>query len=189
MMRGTTLLAALAVFSAGAFAQAMDRDTFKAHQARIQAEYLAAKARCKPLPGNQRDLCGLRAMGARHVARAELDLQYRPGAERVEKLSLAKAEAAYALAKEGCDELRGHQKDICRKDAKANLAAARADAKSLRAGRESGPYSPESKRERAVAQRNEHDALYEAGKERCDAMQGTTRDLCVADLRKRFGKL
>ena len=170
-------------------AQAMDRDTYKAHQARIQAEYLAAKARCKPLPGNERDMCQLRAVGARHVARAELELQYKPGAERVEKLSLAKAEASYALAKESCDELRGHQKDICRKDARANLAAARAQAKALRAGRESGPYSPEARRERSVAQRNEQDALYEAGKERCDTMAGAARDLCIADLRKRFGKM
>ena len=132
MKRITILVAALAVMATTPMARAMEAGEYKAHHGRIQAEYLASKARCKPLQGNARDLCQVRALGTRHVARAELDTQFRPGPKSEEKLSMARAESTYSLAKEQCDDLKGNAKDVCRKDAKAGLAAAKADAKAVR---------------------------------------------------------
>jgi hypothetical protein len=44
----------------------------------------------------------------------------------------AKADAAYELAKEKCDDLSGNAKDVCQKDAKAAQASAKADAKAAK---------------------------------------------------------
>ena len=66
-------------------------------------------------------------MAARHIARAELEVRFKPGPKSQEKLALARAESSYALARERCDDLKGHNRAVCRKDAKAILAAARAE--------------------------------------------------------------
>jgi hypothetical protein len=178
MKRSCIVLGVAAAFAAAsAGAQVMGKDEYRAHGERIEAEYKAAKVRCKPLTDNDRDLCEVRAHGARHIAKAELRAQYQPGPKKEEKLAMARAEAAYALAKERCDDLKGHGREVCRTDAKAGFAAARADAKTVRAAMASGERDASSS------------ALYAAGKERCDTMTGQARDLCVADLRKRYGKL
>ena len=183
------LLLAVAGVCGSAAAQALGKEEYRAHLERVEAEYDAAMARCKPLQDNQRDLCKLHARGTRDVARAELRAQHKPEPANQEKVAMARAEAAYAVAKEQCDDAKGHARDVCRKDAKAAFAAARAQAKSVRSALASGEYSKETQRRREEARIEQSSALYAAGKERCDALAGTAKDLCIADLRKRFGKL
>jgi hypothetical protein len=128
--RWAALLCCCAV--GGAWA-AMGKEAYKAHQERIQAEYEALSVRCKPLKGHQREVCKAEARASREVARAQLQLQYKPTPENEEKLRLVQADATFDVTRERCDgHKNGHAREVCRKDAKAVWAAARAEAKSSR---------------------------------------------------------
>lgn len=134
-MQATTIkhtLSALGIALTVAFAShasAMTRDEYKAAEDRIEAEYKADKQRCDGLAGNAKDICQSEAEGKEKVAKAELDAQYKPSPKATAKVAEAKADAAYDLAKQKCDEMAGNTKDVCMKDAKAAHASAKAQAK------------------------------------------------------------
>jgi hypothetical protein len=91
---------------------------------------------------------------------------------------VAKAESAYAVAKEKCDDLAGNTKDVCVKEAKAVEVKALADAKM---GQEIG----EAKKDAAQDKR---DADYKVAVEKCDALSGDAKTSCVATAKTTFGK-
>jgi osmotically-inducible protein OsmY len=127
----TVVAAAVALaFNGGALAaQAISKEAYKAGQDKIAAEYKSAKAACDSLKANAKDVCVAEAQGKRKVAKAELEADYKPGDRARYNVSIAKAEAEYALAKEKCDDKAGADKDACVKEAKAVEARAKADAK------------------------------------------------------------
>lgn len=126
----TAIAAAISLtFSAGAMAQSMSKDEYKAGEDRIAIEYTSAKAGCDSLSGNANDICMAEAKGKKQVAQADLDAGYKPTKKSQYKARVAKAEANYSIAKEKCDDLAGNLKDVCRKEAKAALISAKADAK------------------------------------------------------------
>lgn len=128
--------------SLGATAQeSMSRSDYKANKERIEANYKTAKASCDSLAGNQKDICVAEAKGEKKVSEAELDARYKPGAKAEYNVEAAKAEAAYDVAKERCDDQAGNAKDVCVKKAKAEETAAKADAK---AGMNKGHPAPGS---------------------------------------------
>ncbi|MFN0316614.1 MAG: hypothetical protein ACKVQA_16445, partial [Burkholderiales bacterium] len=122
-------LAVSLAFSTGAIAQNMSKSDYKAGKDKIAADYKMAKAHCDSLSGNTKDICVAEAKGKEHVAKAELDDSYKPTAKTHYKVRAAKAEAAFEVAKEHCDEMAGNAKDVCMKEAKAAHVAAEADAK------------------------------------------------------------
>ena len=133
MRAARPLLALLAACCAvPAALAALSKDAYQAHRERIQAEYQAQAARCKPLERQAQGICLAAAKGQRQVARAQLEWQYKPSPANEEKFRLAQAEAGYAVARERCGAHKGHVREICRKDAKAAFAAARAEALSSR---------------------------------------------------------
>ena len=69
------------------------------------------------------------AKGKEKVAKVELKTRYKPSRKSDYEISVAKAEADYAVAKEKCDDRAGKIKNACVKDAKAALAQAKSDAK------------------------------------------------------------
>lgn len=115
--------------SAGAAVSKID----KAQKDRIEADYKAAKDHCKDLKGNAKDICKVEAKGNYKVAKAELEAQAEPSPSHDARVKTEKAEAAYQLAKEKCDDLNGNAKDVCRKDAKAAFVKANGDAKVAKA--------------------------------------------------------
>jgi hypothetical protein len=183
-------LAAAALCCAGAAcAVPMSKDAYKAQELRIEAEYDAAQARCKPLAGNGRAVCKEQARGERDIAQAALALQYKPTAENDEKLRIAKAEAAYAVARQRCKTLDGDGREICSKDAKAVLATARADAKLQRDVVAQQMRSDNLVRERSEREEKIAQAQFDAARERCDRLPEDGRDNCLRDAKRRFGKL
>lgn len=187
-VRALVWVAALTALAAGAHA-AGPRDVVKAQARSIEAHYDAAQARCKPLKDNAKDVCLVQAQGERDIALAELDMQYEPTAKNDEKLRVARAEAAHALAHERCDTLAGNAKDVCRKDAKAVFAQAKAEAKLQTAAVEDGLRSTQLVHERTEAEDRRREAMFAAARERCEALAGAQRDDCVINARKRYGKL
>jgi hypothetical protein len=123
-------LAVALAFATGAQAQSTStRQVKNADQDRIEAEYKAARERCDPMQGNAKDICQKEAKGKEKVAKAELEAKTNPTAANQRKVQEAKADAAYDVAKERCDDKKGNDKDVCQKDAKAAHERAMADIK------------------------------------------------------------
>lgn len=175
--RFTFVAAALAC--AGALsAQTMNANEYGAARDRVEADYKAARAACDKMTGNAKDVCMAEAKGHEKVAKAELQQRRsgKPGDAR--KLAEARADAAYDVAKERCDDLKGNEKDVCVKDAKAAHTRAKADAKAAEKSADARKDAAEDKR----------DANYAAAAERCDSLQGAAKDTCQKNARARYGK-
>jgi hypothetical protein len=129
IMKIALLPLACGMAAAGWAQTGMSRQDYGAAKERIEAEYEAAKAGCDRLSGNAKDICMADAKGKQRVAEAELAHQRSGTAADARKAAFARADAAYELAKERCDDLSGNDKDVCVKEAKATEARAKADVK------------------------------------------------------------
>ena len=161
-----------------AHAATMTKADYTATKTRIGADYKSDKAACAPLAGNAKDICVEEAKAKEKVARAELEYGYTGKAGDRNKVAVAKAESAYAVAKEKCDDQAGNAKDVCVKEAKAVEIKALADAK---LGKEIGA----AKKDAAADKR---DADYNVAVEKCDALAGDAKASCIAAAKTKFGK-
>lgn len=179
MMLKTLALASMLSFGSGAFAaDRMSSADVKAAKERISAEHKADKAACDRLAGNAKDVCQDEADGKEKIAKAELEYQRTGKAKDAEKLADVKAEAAYEVAKERCDDRSGNDKDVCVKEAKAAETRAKADAKAARKTGEARHDAMEDRRQ----------AEYKVAAERCDAMSGAAKSQCVDAAKQRYGQ-
>jgi len=106
-----------------------DRKVKNAEEDRIEADYKAAKAKCEPMKGNQKDVCEKEAKAHEKVAKAELKAKSDPSPGNQRKVAEAKAYGEYDVAKEKCDDMKGNEKSACEKQAKAKHEQAQADIK------------------------------------------------------------
>ena len=111
------LALAAAAFAGSSFS--MTDAEYNAARDRINADYKAAKAACDKLKGNAEDVCEEEAKGKRNIARAELEHQREPNEKNARTVELAKAKAAYEVAEERCDDLKGEAEDRCEAEARA----------------------------------------------------------------------
>jgi hypothetical protein len=167
-------LLALPLAHAGSMSKA-DYDTAKT---RIGAEYKAERSACDTRMTNAKDVCIEQAGAKQKVARAELEFGYTGKSADKTRLQEAKAEAAYAVAKENCDDQAGNAKDVCVKEAKAAETKALADAKM-------GQQIGEAKIDASEAKR---DADYRVAVEKCDALAGEVKASCLSAAKLSFGK-
>lgn len=180
-----TLAVSSALLTASASAFAMSKSEYKAEQDRIDTGHTTAIQRCKSFSGNARDVCEAQADGDRKVARADLDARHEPSNKASYEARVARAEAAFDVAKQRCDDYAGNAKDVCRKDADASHERAVADA---RVSREAARADLRVADERAHADRDAADAAYKAARERCAAYAGDARDRCITDAKNRYGQ-
>jgi hypothetical protein len=188
------------VFSAGAMAQTLSKEAYKAAEERIAAEYATDKATCDPLSGNAQDICIAEAKGKEKIAKAELEARYEPTAKNRYKAVVAKAEADFAVANEKCDDQAGNEKDICVKEAKAVETRVKADAevqmktseankaageKSAEAGAKAREEGTEARQEAATDKR---EADYAVAKEKCDSLASGAKERCVDEAKAKFAK-
>ena len=131
-MKKLTTTATVAAFSlalsAAAMADTQSKAEYKADRNSIQAEYKSAKAVCDQFKANAKDICVAEAKGTENVALSELEARYHPSPKANYNVLIAKAQADYSVATQKCDDLSGNVKDVCVKEAKAALSAAKADA-------------------------------------------------------------
>jgi hypothetical protein len=114
-------------------ANAGAKDEYKAEKDKIAADYKEAKAKCKTMSGNAKDVCEKEAKGNEKVAKAELDAKKKGNDAATDYKDMeAKAKAQYEVAKEKCDDMKGKEKSACKKQAKADEDKALADAKASR---------------------------------------------------------
>ena len=109
---------------------------------------------------------------------AGLEYKYTGKAGDRKHLADVKAETAYDIAKEKCDDKAGNDKDVCVKEAKAVEIKAKADAK---LNKEVGDASKESVEDKT-------DAEYKVAKEKCDAMSGDAKSSCVDKAKAHYKK-
>ena len=164
----------------------------KAAKDQISADYKAAKTQCNSLMGNAKDVCEKEAKGREKIALAELDYRADASERHRHNLAKTKADAAYDVSKEKCDDLKGNPKDVCVKDAKAAHVKALEAAKVADARAETN-VAPAKKaadvsEARKDANQNVREAEYKAARERCDALSGDVKDKCVADAKRIHGQ-
>jgi len=156
----------------------MSKAEYNTGKARIGAVYKAERSACDAQMANIKDVCIEQAGAKQKVARAELEYGYSAKPADQTRLRVAKAEAAYAVAKEKCDDQAGNAKDVCVQQAKATETKALADAKM-------GEQIGEAKADASDAKR---DADYKVAVEKCDAMAGSAKASCLSSAKVAFGK-
>lgn len=185
----TLALAVGLAFSAGAMAESLSKDGYKAGKEQSAARYKTEKAACKSFSGNARDVCVAEAKGRDKVSRADLYASYKPSADNRYKARVVAAEADYAVAKERCDDKGDTAKDVCVEEAKAGRTTARADARARMkvsdANAEARDKGVEARRDAAEST---NDAQYEVAKEKCDTYAGEAKDYCQGQAKRKFGK-
>jgi len=193
-MRTSKLFTALVcsaglAFAATAGAQVGNKDARDMAVKQAEAQYKAAKATCDALSGNAKDICVEDAKGKEKIAKAEAYATFEGTPKARESARIARADAVYEVAKEKCDDLAGNPKDVCVKEAKAVHVKAKADAKVDRvasdARRDSNERVAEAKRE---ASSDKTEADYKVAIEKCDALAGDTKDVCVREAKTRYGR-
>lgn len=179
IQHGKTAMAMAALFTAsGAFAATMTKADYAAAKDRISVEYKADKEACAKFSGNEKDICQEQGKGKEKVARAELEYNYSGKMSDSNKIAVAKADSAFAVAKEMCDDKGGNVKDVCQSEAKAVHTKALADAKMVKKVGEARTDAVEDKR----------DADYKVAAEKCDSLAGAAKSACVSAAKQRFGK-
>lgn len=189
-------LAVCLLAGGSALAQTMSKADFKMRDDKISADYKAAKSACSTMAGNAKDLCIVDAKGKEKIALAELEVANKPTMESHYKLRIAHAEAAYAMAREKCDDMAGNAKDVCVKEAKAAEVAAKADAKVQKANVDAnatataamGKASDQKKQVREDAAADKDASQYQVEQEKCNVFSGDVKEKCVIDAKKRFPK-
>lgn len=102
----------------GGAGQGISRDEYKREKDRIESEAKAAKEKCKALKDNAKDICQAEAKGNEKVAKKELDYKNKPTEKNRYEADKMKAEAAYELAKEKCEDMKGADIVSCKRTAK-----------------------------------------------------------------------
>ncbi len=161
-----------------AHAATMTKTEYKADKSRIDVDYKADMVTCSKLAGNTLDICVEEAKGKQKIARAELEYAHTNKTTDGNKLLVARAQAAYSIAREKCDDMAGNVKDVCITEAKAVETKALADAK---LGMQIGEAHKDATAEK-------RDADFKVAAEKCDAMSGSSKDDCVAAAKLKFGK-
>lgn len=100
------------MLSSGAWAADQIDHRYDATVKQAEANYDAAKAQCKALSGNQKDVCMQRAEADYTKAKADAKVQ-KKGSEQMKDAREDKRDAEYKVAKEKCDALSGAAKDAC----------------------------------------------------------------------------
>jgi hypothetical protein len=103
-------------------------DEYKREKDRVEADAKAAKARCKDMKDNAKDVCMAEAKANEKVAKKELDYKKNPNDKNKADVEKMRAEVAYEVAKEKCEDQKDGQAE-CKKQAKAEKDRAVAAAK------------------------------------------------------------
>lgn len=173
--------AALALVSFESSAAAPGTDAKAQYQSArnsADAKYKSAREKCNSLKENEKDVCTAEARAARDRAKANAEAKYKGTPKAQVDARRVAADADYAVAKAKCNGMKGNEKDVCAKDAKAAHTSAIADAKADRKVSEA----------REDAREEKADAAYKAQLERCDALSGANKDDCISMVKAKFKK-
>jgi hypothetical protein len=189
--RSLKALCAVACLTASAAANAgvLAPADYKAAKADINAKYKLDRTACNATAGNAKDICKEEAKGRKTIAKAELVDRDEPTEAHHYGVRLAKAHAAFSVAKEKCDDLSGNPKDVCRKEANAAYVTAKTDAKlAEKTADVNAAASTEKADARQDAAATKLKANYAVAREKCDALAGDPKATCLRDAKSLYGQ-
>jgi len=167
----------------------MSKDSYTIANENADAQYKIAKEACTPLSGNAKDICAAEAKGKLNVAKAEADAAHENTPKAREDARVAHAQAAYDVALEKCDNLAGNGKDVCVKEAKAELVKGKANAKIDRVTADTHKDAATKQADaRKEANADKRDAEYKVAIEKCDALAAAAKDACINSAKVQYGK-
>ena len=153
----------------------------------IAATLKTDRAACKTMSGNAKDICVEEAKGKAKIAKADLEQSYMPSDKHAYQARLAKADAAFAIAKEKCDDQAGNAKAVCRKEAKAAHVSATADAKVVvKTADAQATAMAKTSDARSDAASDKRDAAYAVAVEKCGALTGDAKSACVSAAKAQY---
>ncbi len=200
LLTNSITLALGLAFSAGAMAQNMSKSEYQTAKNQIEAEHKSDAANCGSHADNAKDICMAEAKGKEKIAKAELNARRKNSAKNHYDVHAAKAEAAYAVAKQKCDEKSGNDRDVCVKEAKVVETRAKADAKTRmkatmadkKANKQSAAAHSTADKKKGDAKHDaaheKSDANYDLAKEKCDDLAGDAKKNCVDHAKQHHGK-
>ncbi|MFN0184300.1 MAG: hypothetical protein ACKVQR_10840 [Aquabacterium sp.] len=159
-------------------AAALSKADYRSDKTRLDAQYKTDKAACAAFTDNAKDVCVEQAKAKEKVARAELEFAYTGTNKDRNKVQVARAESAYAVAKEKCDDQTGNAKDVCVKEAKAVEVKALGDAA---VGRKVQSAMSD-------AAKDTNEAQYKVAAEKCDSMATEAKAACMDSAKAAAGK-
>lgn len=109
----------------------LSQDISQADEEQIKAQYKTDKEACNSMTGNTKDICISEAKAREKVAKAEFEARRKNTDKARYDVLVTRAETEYEVAKERCDDRSGNDKDVCLKDAKAELVSKKAEAKNM----------------------------------------------------------
>src|SRR4029078_13510591 len=101
-------------------ATGMDKSRHRAEREKIEPDYKAAKAKCKPLKGNEQDKCQAEAKYTEQSAKADVEMKFKGTPAAAYDAAVKKAKAKYDLDKQKCQDMKGAEESACKKQAKAD---------------------------------------------------------------------
>jgi hypothetical protein len=174
----TALTITVVCAASSAFSATITKAEYNTAKDRISADYKAEKAECSSSSGNAKDICKEQAKGKEKVSRAELEYKYSGKVGDAYKVSIAKADSEFAVAKEMCDDKTGNAKSLCRTEAKSTHTKALANAKMTE-------KVGDAKMDAATETR---DADYKVAAEKCESLAGDAKTSCINAAKARFNK-
>lgn len=178
LSRTAVTLAALCCLGAAQAANNFSKTTYDGAKKDIEAAYKADKDACGSMKDNAKDVCMEQAKANEKTAKAQLEFNYTGKASDEAKVVEARYDGRYDVAKEKCDDMSGNAKDVCVKEAKASHDKSKADLKAQK-------KVADAQEDAIVAKM---DADYKVAKEKCDAMSGDQKDVCVASAKARYNQ-
>ena len=167
----------------------MSKDTYTMAKTNADAQYKIDMEACSSLSGNAKDICAAEAKGKENVAKADAEAAYENTPKAREAARVARAQANYNIAAEKCDDLAGNRKDVCVKEAKAELVKGTANAKVDRVAADTNKDAATKQAEaRTEANADKREAEYKVAIEKCDALAGPAKDTCLSNAKAQYGK-
>ena len=176
-------------YSANAAVTPLSQDGYRTAKKDADVQYGIDKSGCASFSANAKDVCQAQAKGKLEIAKADAEVAYQNNAKHREAARVARAEAAYKISIEKCDDLSGNPKDVCVKEAKAVLVTGKAEAKVDRVAADTRKEGAEKRSEaRIEANADERNAQYKVALEKCDTFSGDAKTACVQGAKTDFGK-
>jgi hypothetical protein len=167
----------------------MTKDNYAMAKADADAQYKIDNDACSSMNGNAKDICVAEAKGKDKIAKADAEAAYENTPKARQNARIAHAQANYDVAIEKCDDLAGNRKDVCVKEAKAELVKGKANAKVDRVvsdtRHDAAVKQADANKEAGVEKR---DAEYKVAIEKCDALAAPAKDTCVSNAKAQYGK-
>ncbi len=172
-----------------ATAPPISKESYEMAKTAAEAQYQIDDKSCSALSGNAKDICDAQAKGKENVSKADAEAAFETSPKHREAARLARADANYAVAIQNCDDLAGNGKDVCVKEAKAELVKGQADANVARVTADTRNDAADKQSDaRVEANADKNTAEYKVAVEKCDVLAGQVKDDCVSSAKAHFGK-